>query len=565
MKVDGFLRRICEKILVAVLLAMLLTPPGSVRAAQGATGLEIDTAHVYENMRTSYAQGYIPIVENDTVHLVIPFIANGKLKGDRLVTGLSIAKNAPFIYANFQKEVKKETYLFEERTEVYLFQCDISLEQQRKNGKYPVIVHASGYTEEGTLVQAAYRLYITITDGKENEPVTEPPTDEPVTEPPADEPVTEPPADEPVTEPPADEPVTEPSADEPVTEPPTDEPAAKPPTGDEEPPLSPGGDTGYMGGGYSSGDYSGGMADTEKIYHQPRLLLESNNLSGQRIEAGQVRKFETVFSNKSESDSIYNLKVTLKTADASLSLTTTSFYFGRVYPQETITLSAYAETAKNAETGKQAVTFLFEYENEKGTVYSATEEAFLEIYQPAQAVLEGFTIAPKVYSQETVETAVQIRNTGSAAIYRARIELEAAGLFATEAVTAGTVEAGAVFDGSMRIYVGNKNMESITQYDAQTGENAYGQTAGTLTLTYEDAYGVTYTQTQEFTTVIEKPQVIELTVEKEEEEKNGWYGAVLVMLTLLFLLIISILGIRLKKSRDRLTDLLMIKKKEQSR
>lgn len=538
MKVDGFLRRICEKILVAVLLAMLLTPPGSVRAAQGATGLEIDTAHVYENMRTSYAQGYIPIVENDTVHLVIPFIANGKLKGDRLVTGLSIAKNAPFIYANFQKEVKKETYLFEERTEVYLFQCDISLEQQRKNGKYPVIVHASGYTEEGTLVQAAYRLYITITDGKGNEPVTEPP------------------ADEPVTEPTADEPVTEPTADEPVTE---------PPTGDEEPPLSPGGDTGYMGGGYSSGDYSGGMADTEKIYHQPRLLLESNNLSGQRIEAGQVRKFETVFSNKSESDSIYNLKVTLKTADASLSLTTTSFYFGRVYPQETITLSAYAETAKNAETGKQAVTFLFEYENEKGTVYSATEEAFLEIYQPAQAVLEGFTIAPKVYSQETVETAVQIRNTGSAAIYRARIELEAAGLFATEAVTAGTVEAGAVFDGSMRIYVGNKNMESITQYDAQTGENAYGQTAGTLTLTYEDAYGVTYTQTQEFTTVIEKPQVIELTVEKEEEEKNGWYGAVLVMLTLLFLLIISILGIRLKKSRDRLADLLMIKKKEQSR
>lgn len=538
MKVDGFLRRICEKILVAVLLAMLLTPPGSVRAAQGATGLEIDTAHVYENMRTSYAQGYIPIVENDTVHLVIPFIANGKLKGDRLVTGLSIAKNAPFIYANFQKEVKKETYLFEERTEVYLFQCDISLEQQRKNGKYPVIVHASGYTEEGTLVQAAYRLYITITDGKGNEPVTEPP------------------ADEPVTEPTADEPVTEPTADEPVTE---------PPTGDEEPPLSPGGDTGYMGGGYSSGDYSGGMADTEKIYHQPRLLLESNNLSGQRIEAGQVRKFETVFSNKSESDSIYNLKVTLKTADASLSLTTTSFYFGRVYPQETITLSAYAETAKNAETGKQAVTFLFEYENEKGTVYSATEEAFLEIYQPAQAVLEGFTIAPKVYSQETVETSVQIRNTGSAAIYRARIELEAAGLFATEAVTAGTVEAGAVFDGSMRIYVGNKNMESITQYDAQTGENAYGQTAGTLTLTYEDAYGVTYTQTQEFTTVIEKPQVIELTVEKEEEEKNGWYGAVLVMLTLLFLLIISILGIRLKKSRDRLADLLMIKKKEQSR
>ena len=75
----------------------------------------------------------------------------------------------------------------------------------------------------------------------------------------------------------------------------------------------------------------------------------------------------------------------------------------------------------------------------------------MEIYQPAQAVLEDFALPSKVYSQETVETAVRIRNTGKTAIYQARIELNAPGLFATEAVTAGNVEAGAVFDGSMRI------------------------------------------------------------------------------------------------------------------
>ena len=47
-------------------------------------------------------------------------------------------------------------------------------------------------------------------------------------------------------------------------------------------------------------------------------------------------------------------------------------------------------------------------------------------------------------------------------------------------------------------------------------------------------------------------------------QTNEWYGAVLVLLVLLFLLIIAILGLRLKRSRDRLADLIAAKKKEQS-
>ena len=59
-------------------------------------------------------------------------------------------------------------------------------------------------------------------------------------------------------------------------------------------------------------------------------------------------------------------------------------------------------------------------------------------------------------------------------------------------------------------------------------------------------------------------QIVELTVEKETVQTNEWYGAVLVLLVLLFLLIIAILGLRLKRSRDRLADLIAAKKKEQS-
>ena len=35
--------------------------------------LGLDTVHVYEKMNTSFAQGYLPGIEGDTVHLTVPF------------------------------------------------------------------------------------------------------------------------------------------------------------------------------------------------------------------------------------------------------------------------------------------------------------------------------------------------------------------------------------------------------------------------------------------------------------------------------------------------------------
>lgn len=510
--------------------------------------LDIDTVHVYENMKNSYSQGYMPVVENDTVHLVVPFLVNGSVKGERLTVELAMPENAPFVYVNYKKEVKKETYFFETAVETYLFQCDIALEKVRKNGIYSVLVSAAGYTEAGTVVKKVYRLFITIADGITDITPAEPQEPEKPQEP--SEPSTEEP-EQPVA--PGDDHPQEPA--EPSSEEPTEQPS--------EEPLAEPVDAGISGGGFSDGgSYGTGTPETEKIYHQPRLILESNSLSGQRILAGKEKEFLTVFENTSESDSIYNLKVTLKPADNSVSLATSSFYFSRVYPRETISMETVAAAGADAVSGKQAVTFSFEYENEKGTVYNASEDVLLEIYQPAQAVLGGFAIASKVYSQETVETGLQVRNTGKADIYNVRVELEAEGLFATETVQAGTLEAGASFDGSLRIYVGNKNMKSISQFDAEAGEDAYGQTAGKLILTYEDAYGEVYTQAQEFTTVIEKPQMIEWKVEEEEPETNEWYGAVLVLVTLLFILILCVMELRLKKSKNKLTDLLAEKERK---
>lgn len=296
--------------------------------------------------------------------------------------------------------------------------------------------------------------------------------------------------------------------------------------------------------------------EQEEIIHQPKLILESNSLAEEKIQCGSEREFVTCFRNRSRTDAILNLSVTVRPADDSISLKTTSFYFDRVCPQEAVTISTAACVSPSAEQKKTSVEFSFSYENEKGMSYESSETAFLESFQPVQASVEGFDLASKLFSMETVSSPIQVRNIGRAPIYNAQVTVNAPGLFPVGTFFAGNLEAGASCDGSMKLYVGNKNMTSINHADADTGPDAYGSVAGTLTLSYEDAYGQTYTAAQEFTTYIQEPEVIELSVEKEPET-NSWWPPILLMTVLFFSVILAVMAWRLQKSRHKLEDLLL--------
>ena len=124
-----------------------------------------------------------------------------------------------------------------------------------------------------------------------------------------------------------------------------------------------------------------------------------------------------------------------------------------------------------------------------------------------------------------------------------------------ESIFAGNMEAGASFDGSMKIYVGNKKMETAGEETEGDEKEKYGSATGKLTLIYEDAFGETYTQEQEITTTIQKPQITELKVEKEKKETNQWWVVSLVLVVLLFAGILTIQGRKLKKNKDLLADM----------
>lgn len=162
--------------------------PTESAGSQIPTSLEIDTENIYEGMDKAYENGYVPQIENGVVCLVLPLLSNGEIHDNEIKVslGLDSSASSPFVVANYEKtfeleEIKPKNS--EEKVELFLVEFDVKLSSFRTNGVYPVVVNVSGYDDSGTAINCTYTLYVTITDGKSNEPVqtyTETPTAEPV-------------------------------------------------------------------------------------------------------------------------------------------------------------------------------------------------------------------------------------------------------------------------------------------------------------------------------------------------------------------------------------------------
>ena len=164
------------------------TTPTVPVGSQIPTSLEIDTENIYDGMDKAYENGYVPKIENGVVYLVLPLLSNGEIHGNEIKVslGLDSSSSSPFVVANYEKtfeleEIKPKNS--EKKVELFLVEFEVKLSSSRTNGVYPVVVNVSGYDDSGTAINCTYTLYVTITDGKSNEPAqtyTETPTAEPV-------------------------------------------------------------------------------------------------------------------------------------------------------------------------------------------------------------------------------------------------------------------------------------------------------------------------------------------------------------------------------------------------
>ncbi len=478
--------------------------------------LGIDNKHVYKNMEQSFSDGYQPKIKDGILYLVIPFTANGSLKNNRLTVDLAFDKEekSPFILNNYQKEIAKKQYVLKngimqkisdnsesaetsnqaDPKEIYLYTCQVPLQDEAASGQYTITIKAWGYTEQMEKVILDYQLFVQIsgeTNGGENN-----------------------------------------ESD------------------------SQNRDQGNESGG--SKDNGGDSQDeseeaAEELIRQPKLLLESSSLSGKDLVAGVQEPMKITFKNHSDSQSMYNLKVVVSTESPMVQFSKNSFYFQDVAPGGEIKLEGKVKVAINAESGGIPLNFDFEYEDKKGTAATGKETDALEIVQPVRMELEMADIPGILYASDTMELSLKALNLSRTGVYNVRISLSGSGLFPNEDVFVGNMEAGTEGQGSMQVYVGARTMKEI---GADTGEDdgeKYGPVNGTITLQYEDAKGETHEVVKEFKTEIKKAQILALKVDKEEEANSWWMSVVAVVIAGLVILSI-LLMLRLRKKNVLLEE-----------
>ena len=285
-------------------------------------------------------------------------------------------------------------------------------------------------------------------------------------------------------------------------------------------------------GGDVSGGYSGGgemsAEQKEELIRQPRLLLESFNLSEKALNAGDQADMELVFKNRSSSQGIYNLKVSFSTESPSIQFEKKSFYFSGVNPGADITINSKVSITKDAKDGPVLVTVSFEYEDVKGK-------------------------AATVYSTDTIDLAVRVQNLSRTGIYNVRVDLEGQGMFPKEEIFVGNMDAGTMAEGTMSIYVGTRTMKAAGQDEGTDESEMYGKVSGKLTLSYEDLQGNIYQETSEYQTQINKPEIQSLKIETPKKANSWWYSVFVVAGAGMLLIIIGLV-IRNRKQKMLLEE-----------
>lgn len=205
--------------------------------------------------------------------------------------------------------------------------------------------------------------------------------------------------------------------------------------------------------GYAGGDSSESPSSGQVILHKPQLLLEDSNLSSQSLKAGSTQEMTATFRNKSRSQNVFGLKISLSTETKGIEFGQNSFYVQRLTPGEAITLKSAITIAEDTQPGPVTVTFSLKYEDSKATAATGTEVLTFHILQQLRAELEVTDIPSVVYTMDTIEIPVKAMNLGKDKFYNAKVSLEADGLTPSQTVFLGTIEPGTAADGSMKIYV----------------------------------------------------------------------------------------------------------------
>jgi len=141
------------------------------RAALAESAFIIDAEHMYDKMTRPYAQGYTPIIERDSAHVVLPLLP-GAIEGDIEAEFAPLyPDSSPVKLSNtFRQTVEPETFAFSgKKVSAYKVYFKLALHPSRQNGEYPCQITARGTDASGKAISHVFPITLRVNDGQAND------------------------------------------------------------------------------------------------------------------------------------------------------------------------------------------------------------------------------------------------------------------------------------------------------------------------------------------------------------------------------------------------------------
>lgn len=497
----------------------------------------IDNQNVYEGMESAYNKGYQPVCENGKVTLVLPLMCSGKMKQDKITASVDLGdtKDSPFVFRNYEKDfLCKPEYIngTEETKEIYLVSFTFDLSGSRINGIYPVIINASGKDENGNEIQKAFKNYVTITDGIDKEEKSQ--NDDKTVEGSQETEAEENGNDKGV------EIVNGSEAAAGLSE------TAEPSEGAGLSEAAESSDGAGLSEAAEPSDAAGlsepaaDGASEETPESAPVILVEKSIVSTGTAKAGEDFDVTVTLKNTSKTKSVQNMvaSITAPSADFELKNNSNTIFIDKLGAEKTTDLSLTFHVGKSTVDGNYPIEVALSYDDSKANTLSSAGTFVVTVEQPLNVKLTMPAIAADLTAGDTVPLSFQVMNLGRSTVYNVRCDVTGDGLVQTKTAFVGNMESGNDGEGDSNIFI-----------SPMEGENQYGKTTGTVTLTYEDAFGNEHSQEFTFDTSISKKQDDSSKDGGTEKRAMQWWVSIAVISAIIVFAVVSSVSYRMGKKK----------------
>lgn len=255
---------------------------------------------------------------------------------------------------------------------------------------------------------------------------------------------------------------------------------------------------------YAADDTGEGLQNSSA----PRLMVSDFTVDGGRLMPDKKTKVTVSLKNYSKSKAVSNIKLSVSEESGDIKpVGTGNKYVEAIKPGATYTWELELNAAATAQIGEHAVTIASEYEDEYYNAYNGSDVIRINVKQTVGLDFSGVQLPERVYAQDTVTMDISLFNTGKSTLNNCKVDFDINNLESGGTTYVGEIEPGEQGTATANLRVGSE----------------LGDIEGTVTVTYEDEFGKSYTKEQQVTTTVaEKPAQTVADDEKQAKYPLWW-------------------------------------------